>query len=522
MLFKKNNLIAIFLIVSSSVSFAQSKSEKRQIKKYLKEGQIHFYIEDYYSAWKQYLKALRIDKKEDVAGVNAAICAFKLKYPVDSIAFLVENLSSSKQPDAEYYLARIKHQQKKFDEAIDLLNSYSRIDPKERTVEDNEVEYMIGVCKNAKALFAAPHRSVIKNMGPAVNSPFADYVPVIVPDESALYFTSRRPGSSDNRKDGDGIYYEDVYVSHRQDNKWQPAQNIGNPVNSGSNDACVALSPDGQRMIIYRTSVDRLSGDLYITHLGKDNKWGALQKIGNEVNSQYIETSACFSNDSSEIYFSSNRPGGYGGKDIYRIKKAPNGAWAVPYNLGPGVNTPYDEDAPYLHPDGVTLYFSSQGHNTMGEYDVFKSVANPENNHFGKAENLGYPINDVGNDIFFVLNVNGQTGYYSSSKPETTGGIDIYEIDTRFGDNDLKVKHGTVLLNNQPGRVKITLTDTETNQLSGNYYSNPGTGKFILVMNPLKSYKALVESDGYEPQVIDLAPIATEKTDNDLEFRLKK
>jgi len=158
----------------------------------------------------------------------------------------------------------------------------------------------------------------------------------------------------------------------------------------------------------------------------------------------------------------------------------------------------------------------------MGEYDIFKSVLDPEANTFSKAENVGYPINSVNNDIFFVLSVDGKRGYYSSIKEETLGGNDIYEIDTRFGDNDLKVKHGVAFKDGVPSKVKITLLDNEGNLVNGTYNSNPKTGKFILVMNPLKSYKAIIESEGFTTLVIDLAPMAIEKVESELEFKIVK
>lgn len=521
---KTNNLIIILFLLCSLVGNSQTKSEKKTIKKALKEAQEYIYIEDYAAAWREYRKALAIDPKNDLASVNGAFCIFKLNYDADSAARLSSNLTVSKMPDAKYFLAKIKHHQRSFDEAISLLDHYNVTPAKERLVSIEETNYFINVCKNAKAFIAKPHLSIIKNIGPEINSPYPDYVPVILPDESALFFTSKRDGGAENLKNNDNNFFEDVYVSYKKNDKWEKAKNIGPPINSETNDACVAISPDGQRMIIYRTSKDMISGDLYLSQLMPDNKWGPLEKMGPEINSQYIETSACFSNDISEIYFSSNRPGGYGGKDIYRVKKRPDGLWAEPYNLGPAINTTRDEDAPFLHPDGVTLYFSSQGHNTMGEYDVFRSVLNLDDNQFSKAENLGYPINDVGNDIFFVLSVDGQRGYYSSHKKDTYGGVDIYQIDTRFGDNDLQVQQGIAKVNNIPGRVSITLFDKENNRLNGNYYSNSENGKFILVVNPLKSYKAVVEveEEGYEPLFVDLMPLAADKSNKDLEFKLEK
>jgi hypothetical protein len=157
-----------------------------------------------------------------------------------------------------------------------------------------------------------------------------------------------------------------------------------------------------------------------------------------------------------------------------------------------------------------------------GGFDVFKSVLDPSTNQFSDAENLGYPINDVGDDIFFVLSADGQRGYYSSIKKETYGGNDIYQIDTRFGENDIAVKHGKAFIDEVPGKVKITLMDKENQELNGNYYSDAKTGKFILVMNPLKTYQAIVESEGSETKIVDLKPIALEKNNQDLEFKIEK
>ncbi|MBA3664389.1 MAG: PD40 domain-containing protein [Bacteroidetes bacterium] len=498
------------------------RAQGKEITLILKEAQLNFDTEDYAHAWPLYRKVLKLDPKNEKAGVNAAISLFKLNFVTDSMVLLVQNLTSSQLPDAKYYFAKIEHQLRHFDEAIALLEKYGKDSPKKRLHTAEEVAYLTEVVKNAKLFITSPHRSVIKNMGPEINSSAPDYVPVIVPDENTIYFTSRREGSSNNVKDAAGHYHEDIYVSTKEDDKWKKASNIGPPLNTETNDACVSVSPDGQSMIIYRTAADLVTGDLYLTRMAADGKWETPVKMGREINSQFIETSACFTSDTGIIYFSTNRPGGYGGKDIYRLKRLPNGKWAMPYNLGPNVNTKYDEDAPYMHPDGTTLYFSSKGHNTMGEYDVFKSTLDEIGNQFSKAENLGYPINNVGNDIFFIMSVDGQRGYYSSIKEETFGDNDIYEVDTRFGDNDLKVKHGIVFKNGVPGRVKITLLDNEGNSVNGMYFSNPKTGKFILVLNPLKSYKAIVESEGYITSVLEIEPLAFSKEDKDLEIKLEK
>jgi tetratricopeptide (TPR) repeat protein len=508
----------IFLIMLSHSCFFSQVDDSRNL---MKRAQVSFDAGDYFGAYKVYRQVLSSDKKNEKAAVNAAACVFKMNYVADSALFLQSSLSSSSLPDAKYYLARIHHQQKRFDDAMSIIEAYKKINVHQRSYSNDDADYILSACVNAKKFIAMPKKSLIRNVGEAVNSRWNDEEPLIVTDESALYFTSKREGSSKNLKDAFGNFREDIYVSYRKDGKWQKAENLGEPVNTDGNDACVSLSADGQKMIIYRSAADYGSGDLYTTKTGNDNKWETPEKIGKEVNSQFIETNACFSRDTNEIYFSSNRPGGYGGKDIYRVKKLPNGNWAMPFNLGPNVNTLYDEDAPFLHPDGVTLYFSSKGHDTMGEFDVFKSISDA-NGYFSKAENLGHPINDVGNDIYFVLNADGQKGYYSSVKSETYGGSDIYEIDTRFSDNELRVRSGFTSLDGITGKAKVTLIDAETKQVNGIYNSNPVTGKFILLVNPFKKYKVIVQHEGYRTFTTELEAMVQEEQSRSIEYNLKK
>jgi Tol biopolymer transport system component len=501
--------------------FAQGSSGK-QVNRYLKQAGFYFESEDYLNALNEYHKVLAIDKKNETAVMNALVSRMKLNQPVDSFIQYTERLQSFRSPEALFYLGKVNHKLKSFDVALEYLYNYKAIPERKRTILDEEVNYVIENCMNAKKEIAKPHRSVIKNIGEQINSAYPDYVPVVSPDESVLYFTSRRPGSTGDLKDPHGNYYEDVYVSYRENGKWSAAVNAGSPTNTETHDACVAVSPDGQRMIVYRTAPDIVTGDLYVTRMDTTGKWGPLEKYGSEINSQFIETSACFSNDTSEIYFSSNRPGGYGGKDIYRIKKLPNGRWGMPFNLGKEINTKHDEDDPFLHPDGITLFFSSKGHTSIGEYDVFKAELNTETNVFGLPQNLGYPINSVSNDRFFVLSGNGKRGYYSSVKEDSKGSSDIYVIDTRFGDNDLIVKHAIIYKGEVPGKAKITLLDNDSKQISGVFNSNARTGKFILVMNPVKSYKAIIEEEGFATMVLDLDPLSDNEEEKEIVIKLSK
>jgi hypothetical protein len=512
----------IFIILFSANAFSQTKVSPKLYAKDLKTANLYFETEDYFNAINAYKKVLTLNPDHEISNLNSAISRIKLGQPTDSCYINLLKLKSSKLPEVQFYFGNIYHLTGNFDEAINCYTKYKVMLPKYRTITDDEVDYYISCSKNAQEFIGKPHLALIKNLGDKINSSYADYVPLISTDESVLYFTSRRIGSTGNLKDIYNNYYEDVYMSTKTaDGTWSAPQNIGAPINSNTHDACVALSFDGNEMIIYRTSADMLSGDLYLCKTNTTG-WTEPQKLGPEINTPFIETSACFSNDTSVIFFSSNKPGGFGGKDIYRIKKLPNGRWSTPMNLGPKVNSSRDEDSPYFHPDGVTLYFSSRGHNTMGDYDVFKTVWNNETNQFSEAENLGYPINTVNNDNFFVLNTNGSRGYYSSIREETFGGSDLYMIDTRYGDNDLKVKEGKIVFGSEPRKAKITLIDIESKQVSGIFNASAKTGKFLLVMNPLKAYKAIIEEDGFQTMILDLEPLANENSDSELILSLTK
>lgn len=504
--------ITVYIIILFSFqAFSQTTRYNKLYSKDLKNANLYFDTEDYLNAINAYQKVLAVAPDHEMANLNSAISRIKLNQPSDSCAPYLLKLKNSKVPEVQFYLGQIYHLTTRFDEAISSFNKYKSISAKQRVFSNTEVDYYISCSQNAKAFMSQPHRSVIKNIGNIINTSFDEYVPLISLDDSLLYFTSRRPGSTGDLKDPYGKYYEDIYVSKKIANDtWGEPKNIGSPINTNTHDACVALSVDGNELMIFRTASDQVTGDLYLC-FAEQNGWSEPKKLGSEINTPFIETSACFSNDTSVVYFSSNKPGGYGGKDLYRIKKLPNGKWSLPMNLGPGINTDKDEDAPYLHPDGTTMYFSSKGHNTMGDFDVFKTILDPETTQFSEPENLGYPINTVHSDRFFVLNANGTKGYYSSVKEDSHGGSDIYTIDTRFGDNDLKVKHGRVIIGKENSKAKITVIDIESKKVSGIFLANPKTGKFIMVLNPLKYYKAIVEEDGCHTMYVEIEPLVNDR-----------
>lgn len=502
----------ISILILSFLSGYAQRNHTKQFKEVLNEANTLFDMDDFKNAEQKYLSIYNEDVNNEEINLNIAICKYKLKEFPDSILPYLIKVDKSKFAEAQFYEAKLFHLTHKFNLAIEHYEKYKKFDENKREVKNTEIDRLIEISKRADLSIKNPHKAIIKNLGDDINTRYPEYVPLISADESVLYFTSRRPNSSGGLVDAWGNYYEDVYISYNKNGEWTTAQNIGLPINTKKHDACVALSADAQQMLIYRTSDDGLSGDLYTTQ-ATANGWTNPEKLGPQINTEFKEVSACFSPDGNSIVFSSDKPGGLGGKDLYRVVKLPNDKWSLATNLGNIINTKYDEDAPFINADGSTLYYSSKGHETIGEFDVFKSTVN-EDGIFGKTEGVGYPINTVGDDIFFVVNANAKHGYYSSLN-ENPGEVgyeseDIYCIDMHYNETDLIVKKCTALYGKSeyPAAAKITLVDKETDKISGLYHSNGNTGSFIIVVNPFCSYKLIAEFKDFKPIELNLPAIA--------------
>ncbi|MBI1266040.1 MAG: hypothetical protein GC193_01280 [Cryomorphaceae bacterium] len=390
------------------------------------------------------------------------------------------------------------HRMYRFEEAIDAYENYMASGDKYYDVAT--AEYYIQCSTRAIEALSHPVDVAIYNLGPNINTEAKEYVPIITPDNTNLYFTSRRANSTARLRDPNGEYFEDVYHSVNDSGIWSVAKNIGQPVNSETHDATVSISSDGKTMIMYRTNSNLTGGDLYITSL-KGSSWSKPEKLSSRINSNYQEASAALSPDKQTLYFSSNRPGGFGGKDIYRVKRLPNGEWSLPRNLGPTINTSFDEDAPFIDTDGASMYFASKGHSTIGGYDLFRSVCR-EGEVWSAPENLGYPANTVDDDIFLAVNKGGKRGYFSSERPGGFGAQDIYSIDFIYRQNEIMIIHGEVRTASDVAlAAEITLIDEDTHKVQGVYRSNPNNGKFILDIHPMTRYKVLIEAKGYKTAV---------------------
>lgn len=498
---------SLLLLISlfAGAAFGQQKMDRTQRQDFNKAEDLFAY-EDYVSALSIYQGLHKKVPKHALLNHRIGVCLYQLrKDPKLSMPYF-QLASDSGEYEAWYYLARCHHHHQQFDSALKYFRKYSSVRD-EKDVTNAEVGRFIDQARFARQQYQSPVKANISNLGKGINSPFPDYGPMIPADGSELFFTSRREGSTGEKKDPYGQYFEDVYHAFRLKNgTWSVPLKLDSNINTDLHDAGAGLAPDGQSLVLFRTSKDLLTGDLYWSDV-QGSSWSAPVKLGPEINSKdHVESSASFSPDGSVLYFSSDRPGGYGGKDIYRVVRFGNGLWSLPSILGPTVNTPYDEDAPFIHPDGKTLFFSSKGHSNMGGYDIFQTRLD-EDGLWTLPENLGAPINSVNNDIYFVLTLDGKTGYCSSDRDGGFGATDLYQVVLPDNQIEITVIKGLVQ-DAETGEALWATISVEYKDddftIQGTYSTNSETGKFLMVLDPDAGYRVMVEADGYITQELDL------------------
>ncbi|MCB9233399.1 MAG: OmpA family protein [Bacteroidia bacterium] len=342
----------------------------------------------------------------------------------------------------------------------------------------------------------------INNMGQAINSPYAEHSPVISANDSLLIYTARRPDCQGARPE-DHFYDEDVYVARRLANgDWAEAMNIGTPVNGKGHDATILLNNKGDKMYLYRHTKDGAFYETKFDTLGK--KWREPKKLKKPFNSKYYE--ACIAENPGEnlIIFSSDRPGGFGGRDLWLSRKDDKGNWSSPENLGSEINTPFDDDAPYIHPDGKTLYFSSNGPNSLGGFDIFVTEYDSISEGWLPPLNMGHPVNTPDDDIYFSISSSGKYGYYSSGKEGGYGEKDIYQIKfpyfpypRRYFIVELEglVKDASTL---EDINATVVLKERMTGNPLDTVYTGRDSNQFYFVLEDNAEYELAISADGYE------------------------
>jgi outer membrane protein OmpA-like peptidoglycan-associated protein len=491
-------LVLIFSVFIFSDIFSQSK----EVEKILYRAERLLRIKNYREALNEYLAAIKLGDASPSTYYNTGVCYLNMPNTDDQIkakAYFEQALKkkdNSVSDQIYYELGQVYHKDLEVSRALEMFRKYkSFLNPRDPRLRD--VEEQIRICDNASILLSNPRNNIIiRNLGEQINTPAIEYNPVVSADESVLAFTRlSRSGNSSS---------EEIFITHKKsfEKEWPVPSQIH--IETKQNVGTAGISPDGESMLIFIGGMNN-TGNLYSIQRTL-NGWSNPVTLGSQINSAHLESTASITPDGKTIYFASNRPGGYGGMDIYKIEKDERGNWGHPKNLGPTINTKYDEDAPFIHPDQRTLFFTSNGHNTMGGQDIFRTRL--ENGVWGQPENMGFPINTPSNDSYFTLTADGRKGYFSSDRAGGYGGHDIYTFDMPEEDANIPLTmiKGRILAGEdlEPVPTEILVVDNDTNRKVP-YVYNPSreTGNYLIIFPPGKNYDIIIESEGYMAYTIN-------------------
>ena len=417
-----------------------------------------------------------------------------------TIAYKIANPREKNAPiDAIELLGNAYHMNYEFEKAIEKYEFYGNFlsEYNEDAVRSNARK--IRRSKNALKLVQNPVDVKIYPLE-TVNSEFSEYKPLLNAQENTMFFTAKKPDGLTDNKDDQGDFYEHIYFSEKVGNNWTQAKLMPSPINTKKSTSALYLSADGQYLLSSMVNNDNNIGPLgrgIFESYKNGNVWTDPQIFQNKVNTSYLETSANMDLNKNMVFFVSDRDGGLGGKDLWMIKKLDNGSWSSPQNLGEPINTEHDEESPYFHSDGKTLYFSSKGHSSIGGLDIFKSELDKELN-WSSPKNMGYPINTVNDDLSFVPTVTGNRAYFSSVRNGGKGKSDIYEmILPNQEESSLAVYKGKVT--NQNGKpiknIEVSVQNDKYYPVYKEFQINKSSGKFVFVFESGNFYNIKFDID---------------------------
>ena len=385
-----------------------------------------------------------------------------------------------------------------WDEAERCYEEFLKLDKKHQDWR-SEAEHNVECIRFRRTAMQNPVPYHPKNMGNNINSKFDEYLPALTVDGSTLVFTRRVPRNQYTTANTQEE--EDFYVSMRQsDGSWGKAMRMEEPINSTDNEGAQCISQDGR--IMFFTGCGRYDGmgrcDLYMS-INKGGKWSNPRNLGPDVNTGGWESQPSFSIDGKTLYFVSNRKGGYGGMDIWKVVFE-KGKWGTPKNLGPTINTKGDEASPFIHYDDNTLYFSSTGHVGMGGTDLFMS-RRQEDGSWGEPQNLGYPINTEGDEGSIIVSADGKMAIFASDKLNGVGKLDLYYF-------ELPQTAQPIMTICMKGRVSdeksgnsvaanVSIIDLKSGKEVANTSSDGVSGSYIVSLPAQRNYAVNVNAKGY-------------------------
>ncbi len=436
--------------------------------------------------------------------INAKPFLEKAILDIDNNYDMYSTKEKSAPVDAYFHLAQCYHYNEQIDEAEENYLKFKELSKKKSPLLP-EAELRLKQCKIARANMLAPVNVYLKNVGSQINTNYPEYSPVISLDGSALYFTSRRPWTNNESHEfkdpAIDQFPEDVYVSYRDfDSTWTTPIRL-EFCQPRRNEATIAISADERKIYLYEDSTG--NGDIFYTDF-YHAQFNEITKFEeDDVNTDAWETHCMMSTDKKTFYFVSDREGGFGGRDIYMMTRSSvkNGEgddedWSKPINLGPQINSAFDEDSPFIAIDNKTLYYSTNGEKSIGGFDIM-TASLKEDGTFSEGENLGYPFNSTNDDIYYTTTLDGKKGYMTSHRNDGFGEKDIYEIYNDYlGVRDVAVLKGLIkTVDNKPIpedfaiNVRLVCIDCDEANKNRLVYPRLRDGVFMTALEPCKTYK---------------------------------
>jgi tetratricopeptide (TPR) repeat protein len=516
-------LCALALACTATLT-GQSRSELREMF-VSAEGDMLF--EDYAEALPRYLNLLKIYPQNFNFYYRIGQCYLNTPgQKEESIPYLE---TAVQHIDPEYRKGKFNETGAPYDALYLLANAYRIHNDLDKALEtydrflkevDTEVydttlvRFQVQTCLNAREMMKRPVYVVEKNFGSPINGRFSEYNPVMSADENSLLFTRELQ------------FYDAVFWSEKINGQWTEPVNLTPQLGVDQDYYTSSLSADGKTLLLYR--IDTYDGNIYLSRLRGDT-WSHVEKLNGNINTKYWESNATMTRDGKKLYFTSNRRESLGGLDIFVSERDSTGDWGPAVNLGPLINTGYNEETPFLANNDRTLFFSSRGHYNMGGYDIFRSDLDA-NGRWGVPVNLGYPVNTTDDDMFFLPLGAGNRGLMARFSDDGAGRMDIYSYQIWSDRNPRNFfvtgKAGIrSLLTGYLQPVWITAINNADNRQEVTVSTNPATGLFSLRL-PQGSYNFTFSSDDamplsqniempltYKGDTVRINPVILESTD---------
>ena len=500
------SLVKIFIIIGIFLVSEVYSQDKKAFKEVFMDAEYFFLSEEYEEAIFLYSELLKNDSTNSnlhfLIGASYLSIYGKKEKAIPYLERAVLDMTNSykegsyKERKAPRYalfgLANAYHINNEFDEAIKYYNKYKDIMVMRNFAEIDFVNKQTESCEYAKQMVLKPDAINFRDIGDVINYSMSNYNPVISGNNSILIYMANRP------------FYAAIMMSENVNGEWTEPKVLNAQLGSDGDCYATSISYDGKEL--YLVKKDYYNSDIYVSYF-KRRKWSKIQKLDNNINTNYYESHACISKDNKTLYFTSNRKGGEGAMDIYKSKRDKNNKWGPAVNLGPTINTLYSEETPFVTENDEMLFFSSQGYMTMGGFDIFYSTK-LSNDEWSLPVNMGYPINSSDDDLFFVPVNNGMYAYYSAVFDEVNRRRSIYSLKL-FSEKKLNevAFRGVISLSDNveilDKSINLSIIDSEKEDTIAIIHPDAPTGEFKYNLKP-GPYKINIDCDGYASKSVNI------------------